>query len=73
VPKPRSGTDAAAALGRRVRQLRDRKGWTQEDLAGHAQIQRTYLAEIELGKRNPTVQKLANAFHLGIAALFLND
>jgi XRE family transcriptional regulator, regulator of sulfur utilization len=75
VPKPRPN-DAAVALGLRVRQLRNRKGWTQEDLAGHANIQRTYLAETELGKRNPSLrhlQKLAKAFHVSIAALFLSD
>jgi transcriptional regulator with XRE-family HTH domain len=76
VSKSRNETDAARALGIRVRQLRQRKGWSQEKLAEHADIQRTYLAEVELGKRNPSVkhlQKLAKAFHVGIAALFLND
>lgn len=74
MPKPRN--DAASALGHRVRQLRNRKGWSQERLAEQADIQRTYLAEIELGKRNPSLkhlQKLAKAFRVGIAALFLND
>jgi transcriptional regulator with XRE-family HTH domain len=76
VPKPRSENDPAIALGRRIRALRDRKGWTQEQLAEVADIQRTYLAEVELGKRNPSLKhlhKLAKAFHIGIAALFLND
>jgi XRE family transcriptional regulator, regulator of sulfur utilization len=73
---PRSNDDAAATLGRRIRQLRDRKGWTQEQLAEHADIQKTYLAETENGKRNPSLkhlQKLAKAFHVGIAALFMTD
>jgi transcriptional regulator with XRE-family HTH domain len=76
VPKLRHHDDAAVALGKRVRQLRDRKGWTQEQLAEHADIQRTYLAEVELGRRNPSLkhlQKLAKAFRVGIASLFLND
>jgi transcriptional regulator with XRE-family HTH domain len=73
---PKSRNDAAIALGNRVRQLRNRKGWSQEKLAEHADVQRTYLAEIELGNRNPSLkhlQKLAKAFHIGIANLFLND
>ena len=44
--------------------------FTQEDLAEHADIQRSYVAEVELGKRNPSLkhlQKLAKAFHVGIA------
>jgi transcriptional regulator with XRE-family HTH domain len=76
VPPSRSRNTAAIALGNRIRQLRNRKGWSQEKLAEHADIQRTYLAEIELGQRNPSLkhlQKLAKAFHVGIAALFLND
>lgn len=63
-------------LGNRVRQLRNWRGWSQERLAEQADIQRTYLAEIELGKRNPSLkhlQELAKAFRVGIAALFLND
>ncbi len=68
--------NAAVALGNRIRQLREGKGWTQEKLAEHADIQRTYLAEIELGKRNPSLKhltKLANAFHVGIAAFFQGE
>ena len=60
----------------RVRQLRDGQGWTQEQLAERAEIQRTYLAEIEAGKRNPSVRfldKLATALQVRIADLFLPD
>ena len=68
--------DAAVALGVRVRQLRERKCWSQERLAEHADAQRTYIAEVEAGKRNPSLkhlQKLARAFHVRIADLFLTD
>ena len=49
----------AKALGRRIRQLRDEKGWSQEVLAEKADLHRTYLAGIEAARRNPTLRNLA--------------
>ncbi|NTW89074.1 MAG: helix-turn-helix transcriptional regulator [Desulfobulbaceae bacterium] len=40
-----------AAFGKRVRELRLQQGLTQEALAKLAGIDRTYLAQIEAGKR----------------------
>lgn len=51
-----------ARLGLNVRRLREAKGWSQEDYADRAGIHRTYVSDIERGKRNPTVtvvEKLA--------------
>lgn len=47
------------ALGWRVRQLRESKGWTQEALAGRAGLDRSYVAGIEAGLRNPSTKALA--------------
>ena len=47
------------ALGLRVRQLREGKGWTQEALAERARLDRSYIAGIEAGLRNPSVKALA--------------
>ena len=47
------------ALGLRVRQLRERKGWTQEALADRADLDRSYIAGIEAGLRNPSFRALA--------------
>ncbi len=38
-------------LGRRIRNLRKRKGWTQTDMAVNLDIGRTHLSEVENGKR----------------------
>jgi transcriptional regulator with XRE-family HTH domain len=46
-------------LGHRVRTLRDKKGWTQEDLAGEAGLDRSYVSGLESGRRNPTYLRLA--------------
>ncbi len=47
------------ALGGRVRQLREGKGWTQEGLADRAGLDRSYIAGIEAGLRNPSIKALA--------------
>lgn len=59
-------------LGRNVRQLRESKGWSQEDYADRAGIHRTYVSDIERGKRNPTitvVEKLAAPLEVTAGAL----
>ena len=47
------------ALGRRIRQLRDEQGISQEKLAEKADIHRTYLGGIEVGIRNPSLKNIA--------------
>jgi transcriptional regulator with XRE-family HTH domain len=60
-------------LGWRVRQLREAKGWTQEMLAGRAGLDRSYVAGIEAGLRNPSTRalaKLARALGVTLSELF---
>lgn len=45
-------------VGIRIKELRTRKGFSQEKLALEAEIDRTYLAGIENGRRNPTLKSL---------------
>ena len=47
------------ALGWRVRQLRENNHWTQETLAARSTLDRSYIAGIEAGLRNPSVKALA--------------
>lgn len=46
-------------VGRNVRQLRQAKGLTQEQLAFEADIDLTYIGGIERGKRNPSLLLMA--------------
>lgn len=39
-------------FGRRVRVARHARGWTQEDLAAEAGLDRTYIGGVERGERN---------------------
>lgn len=59
----------AEVFGRRVREVRHERGWTQEQLAFEAGVKRAYLSEVENGHRNVSldvVEKLAQA--LGVTA-----
>lgn len=45
-------------IGKNIAILRKQRGLTQEDLCGLAEIDRSYLSEIENGKMNVTVKSL---------------
>ncbi len=45
-------------IGKNIVRLRKEHGLTQEDLCGLAQIDRSYLSEIENGKMNVTIKSL---------------
>ena len=73
MPRRRRKETAVAALGRRVRALRDAKGWSQERLAEQAEMDRSYIAGIEVGARNPSVkalERLATALSVRLPELF---
>lgn len=60
-------------LGSNVKRLREQKGWTQEALAGRAGLDRSYVAGIEAGLRNPSTKalaKLARALGVTLSRLF---
>jgi len=45
-------------LGKNVRLIRKRRGWTQERLATLAEIHPVYVSYIEKGSRNPSISKI---------------
>jgi transcriptional regulator with XRE-family HTH domain len=56
-------------FGRVVKEVRESHGWTQEVLADHAKLNRSYLGEVERGSVVPsiiTIAKIAKA--LGVSA-----
>lgn len=56
--------EVLVAFGQRVRDAREARGWTQEDLAEKTNMDRTYIGGIERGERNPSllnINKLARA------------
>ncbi|MCX4321351.1 MAG: helix-turn-helix transcriptional regulator [Lachnospiraceae bacterium] len=62
-------------IGVRVREMRIALGLSQEKLALKADIDRTYLAGVEQGKRNPSVkslEKIINALGVTFGEFFKN-
>lgn len=67
--------DIRLATGNRIRELRKYKSLSQEALANKAEIDRTYMASVENGKRNISIinlEKIINALNLSISEFF-ND
>jgi transcriptional regulator with XRE-family HTH domain len=66
--------DIIHSFGRTVRQLREAQGWSQEALAEYADLNRSYVGEIERGQvivSLVTVHKLAGALGVPPANLML--
>ncbi len=51
-------TDIKKQLGQKIKDLRLRAGYSQEELAGKANLHRTYMSDIERGERNVSVQNI---------------
>ena len=65
--------DICIQVGRRIRVLRKKRGYTQENLASRAEIARESLSRIELGKREAglyILQRLAKALDVNVRDLF---
>lgn len=45
-------------LGHRIRTLRKRHGWTQVEMAERLGLDRSFLADVERGKRNISIRNL---------------
>ena len=46
------------AVGQRIKELRNNLGISQEALANKAEIDRTYVTDVENGRRNISIQNL---------------
>lgn len=56
-------------IGRNISQLRKGQKLSQEDLSRMAEIDRSYLSEIENGHKNPSVRtiiKISRALNVGV-------
>ncbi len=65
--------DFLTDFGKRLAELRNKKGITQEALAGDAGLHRTYIGFIEQGKRDPTIgniYRIAKALGVSPKELF---
>jgi transcriptional regulator with XRE-family HTH domain len=64
--------DIRVRFGRRLRKLRKHHGWTQVQLAERLGLDRSYLADMERGKRNISIVNLeviAKGFGVSLSRL----
>lgn len=65
--------DIKITIGQRIRVLRETKNMAQKDLAYAADLDRTYIASVECGKRNISIvniEKIANALGVSLKEFF---
>jgi transcriptional regulator with XRE-family HTH domain len=59
-------------LGQRVRQLRKKEGWSQEEFAHRSGLHRTYISSVEQGQRNVAalnLRRMAKALGVSLSDL----
>jgi transcriptional regulator with XRE-family HTH domain len=64
--------DALRRLGVRIRELRTRRGWSQEAFADVAGVHRTYMGHLERGEKNVSflsILRVANALGVTLSEL----
>ena len=67
-------TTLVVQLGRAVRKLRIKQNISQEEFAALCNLHRTYISDVELGKRNlsvENVERIAKALGISVSMLFL--
>ena len=65
--------DIRILVGKRVKELRNNIGISQEELADIAELDRTYITSVECGKRNISIvniEKLAKALKVSLSEIF---
>jgi len=65
--------DIKAKIGRRLRELRAAKGLSQEKFSFECELDRTYIASIEQGKRNVSIvniEKISKALNMSVSDFF---
>ena len=68
--------DIRVRIGLRIKQLRAKAGFTQDQLAYSIDISRSYLAEVETGKRNissVTLERICGGLGVSLAEFFNNE
>ena len=65
--------DIKILVGKRVKELRNKLGISQEELAARAELDRTYITSVECGRRNISIvniEKLATALKVTLKEFF---
>lgn len=65
--------DIRERVGKRIRELREQRGWSQQILADHADIGQDHLSELERGKKEIgilTLERIIEALNVSIQRFF---
>ena len=68
--------DIRIKIGKRLKELRTEKGLSQEKFSFICELDRTYIASIEQGKRNVSVvniEKIAKALDMSVSEFFKSE
>ncbi|MCG2706910.1 MAG: helix-turn-helix transcriptional regulator [Candidatus Omnitrophica bacterium] len=60
-------------VGFNIRKYREKKGWSQEQLAFEAELHRAYIGQIERGEKNIgliNLEKITKALNIKLGGLF---
>ena len=66
--------DIRQSFGQRIKELRLRCGWTQEELAERSGLHPNYVGQVERGEKNISLEniaKLAHGLRIELSLLFL--
>ena len=67
-----SNENITVRFGLRLRMLRKQKGWTQVQMSDSLGIDRSYISDVERGKKNvslPTMEVIALGFEISLSKL----
>ncbi len=65
--------DVQKKLGKKIAELRRKRGFSQEDFAHECQFHRSYMGALERGEKNVTIQiliRLTKTLKISLAELF---
>ncbi len=68
--------DIKLKIGKRIKELRSEKEYSQEELAGRAGVDRTYVNSVEHGRRNISIvniDKIAKALGCSLQEFFTSE
>jgi len=68
-------SDIKKVVGDKIKDLRNGRSWSQEELADKANVSRSFMGEIERGQANATIEsleKITNALEITLEDFFKN-
>jgi transcriptional regulator with XRE-family HTH domain len=68
--------DLKSSIGKRIRELRNAKSLTQEEVAWKSELDRTFMNHVENGRRNISIEsleKICSGLEISVKEFFNSD